>query len=333
MTDLLKEIQGGFANLDQSGRMLPIKTMPALCPAWVFREGDRFGVAVECSAPLEISEVFAGARLRTVERVIAGQQRRFLRLESSIEWLRNEFGVICEHMVSVESGTAARQALLADPLVWWERWRHLLGNALVDKHGYDVLAELLALETLVIGGCSCEWSGPFGGVVDIRTPTTDYEVKSTISRYGSVINISGQFQLAASSGKPLQLIHFRFEPVDEGLSIDLVCDRLVALGIDAAVLVEAFVLGGQDGLLEDFRRVLDAQEGTALLAEFADQVTVCGIDAQRNLWAVIGQDVERREVRVDQRQCNEHESDRHGGQSSDDHDREKNPAGQIRHGI
>ena len=236
MTDLLKEIQGGFANLDQSGRMLPIKAMPALCPAWVFREGDRFGVAVECSAPLEISEVFAGARLRTVERVIAGQQRRFLRLESSIEWLRNEFGVICEHMVSVESGTAARQALLADPLVWWERWRHLLGNALVDKHGYDVLAELLALETLVIGGCSCEWSGPFGGVVDIRTPTTDYEVKSTISRYGSVINISGQFQLAASSGKPLQLIHFRFEPVDEGLSIDLVCDRLVALGIDAALL-------------------------------------------------------------------------------------------------
>lgn len=236
MTDLLKEIQGGFANLDQSGRMLPIKAMPAACPAWVFREGDRFGVAVECSAPLEISEGFAGARLRTVERVIAGQQRRFLRLESSIEWLRNEFGVICEHMVSVESGTAVRQALLADPLVWWERWRHLLGNALVDKHGYDVLAELLALETLVIGGGSYEWSGPFGGVVDIRTPTTDYEVKSTISRYGSVINISGQFQLAASSGKPLQLIHFRFEPVDEGLSIDLVCDRLVALGIDAAVL-------------------------------------------------------------------------------------------------
>ena len=236
MTDLLKEIQGGFANLDQSGRMLPIKTMPALCPAWVFREGDRFGVAVECSAPLEISEVFAGARLRTVERVIAGQQRRFLRLESSIEWLRNEFGVICEHMVSVESGTAARQALLADPLVWWERWRHLLGNALVDKHGYDVLAELLALEMLVIEGATYEWSGPFGGVVDIRTPATDYEVKSTISRYGSVINISGQFQLAASSGKPLQLIHFRFEPVDEGLSIDLVCDRLVALGIDAALL-------------------------------------------------------------------------------------------------
>lgn len=236
MSDLLKEIQEGFANLDQSGRMLPVKAMPAAFPAWVFREGDRFGVAVECSKSLEISEGFAGARLRTVERVVAGQHRRFLRLESSIEWLRNEFGLICEHMISVESGIAVRQALLADPLVWWQRWRHLLGNALVDKHGYDVLAELLALETLVIKGATYEWSGPFGGVVDIKTPATDYEVKSTISRYGAVINISGQFQLAASSGKPLKLVHFRFEPVNDGLSIDLICDRLIALGVDAAML-------------------------------------------------------------------------------------------------
>jgi len=236
MTDLLKEIQEGFANLDQSGRILPIKAMPAACPAWVFREGDRFGVAVECSEPLEISEGFAGAKLRTVERVVAGKHQRFLRLESSIEWLRNEFGLICEHMISVESGIAVRQALLADPLAWWQRWRHLLGNALVDKHGYDVLAELLALEVLVIKGATYEWSGPFGGVVDIKTPTTDYEVKSTISRYGAVINISGQFQLATSSGKPLKLVHFRFEPVNDGLSIDLICDRLIALGVDAAML-------------------------------------------------------------------------------------------------
>jgi hypothetical protein len=236
MTDLLKEIQEGFANLDQSGRMLPIKLMPTGYPAWVFREDDKFGVAVECSESLQVSEGFAGARLRTLRRVVEGRERHFLRLESSMGWLRNEFGIICEHMVTVVSGTATREALVADPLVWWQRWRHLLGNALVDKHGYDVLAELLALEALAINGAIVEWSGPFGGVVDIKTPTGDYEVKSTISRYGSVINISGQFQLAASTGKPLQLIHFRFEPVDDGLSIDLVCDRLIALGIDAVML-------------------------------------------------------------------------------------------------
>ncbi|HCD1615726.1 PD-(D/E)XK motif protein [Serratia marcescens] len=236
MIDLLKEIQEGFANLDQSGRMLLIKALPAEFPAWVFRESDRFGVAVECSDSLDISEEFAGARLRTVGRIVSGWHRRFLRLESSMEWLRNEFGLICAHMVSVEPGSTARMLLLSEPLIWWERWRHLLGNALIDKHGYDVLAELLALEALVIKGNSFEWSGPFGGVVDIKTPATDYEVKSTISRYGAIINISGQFQLAASSGKPLELVHYRFEPVDDGLSIDLVCDRLVALGVDAVML-------------------------------------------------------------------------------------------------
>jgi len=239
MTDLLKEIQEGLANLDQSGRMLAIKMLPSEYPAWVFRDDGKFGVAVECSESLQISEGFAGARLRTVNLVMEGRQRRFLRLESSMEWLRNEFGMICEHMVSVESGVAIRAALLDDPLVWWQRWRHLLGNALVDKLGYDVLAELLAVEALVIKGIAFEWSGPFGGVVDIKTSAIDYEVKSTISRYGSVITVSGQFQLAASSGKPLQLNHFRFEPVDDGLSIDLVCDRLIALGVDANTLESA----------------------------------------------------------------------------------------------
>ncbi len=287
MTDLLKEIQEGFANLDESGRMLPIKAMPAACPAWVFREGDNFGVAVECTNSLEISEGFAGARLRTVERVVGGQQRRFLRLESSIEWLRNEFGLICEHMISVESGTAVRQALLADPMVWWQRWRHLLGNALIDRHGYDVLAELLALETLVIKGASYEWSGPFGGVVDIKTPATDYEVKSTISRYGTMVNISGQFQLAASSGKPLQLIHFRFEPTDDGLSIDLVCDRLIALGVNAAMLERALQrLGMEAGcsarkeaynLLEARSYMVDETFPRITPASFIDGVLPAGV--------------------------------------------------------
>ena len=236
MTNLLKEIQAGFANLDQSGRMLPITAMPAICPAWVFREGNKFGVAIECTKLLKISEGFAGARLRTVELVLSGEHRYFLRLESSMEWLRNEFGLICEHMVSVESGIGERDALLADPLIWWQRWRHLLGNALVEKHGYAVLAELLALKTLVARGENFEWTGPFGGVVDIKAGVTDYEVKSTVSRYGTVINISGQFQLAASSSKPLHLVYFRFEPVEDGLSIDLVCSQLLTLGVDASML-------------------------------------------------------------------------------------------------
>lgn len=237
--DLLEEIRQGFANLDQSGRMLPIDALPESCPAWVFREGEVFGVAIELNVDMSISEGFAGAHLRTVDRLIGNKLRRFLRLESSTEWLRNEFGVICEHMVAADEKNAARQELLNTPLVWWERWRHLLGNALVNRSSYDTLAELLAVERLVEQGNHFQWLGPLGGSVDIHTPAADYEVKATISRYESRINVSGQFQLALSSTKKLNLIYFRFEPATSGDSVDEVCKRLIGYGIPQKTLEEA----------------------------------------------------------------------------------------------
>ncbi|MEB6588390.1 PD-(D/E)XK motif protein [Pseudomonas asiatica] len=236
--NVLLEIRRGFANLDHSGRMLAIEGLPENCPAWVFREGEVFGVAVELPADLTLSEGFAGARLRTVKRVIEGEIRHFLRLESSTEWLRNEFGVICEHMVTPGADQGSRLALLADPLAWWERWRHLLGNALVNRTSYDTLAELLVIERLVNSNVKFDWRGPCGASVDIQTPAEGFEVKSTISRYDSRVHIAGQFQLALGSGQPLSLVHFRFEPSLQGESIDAVCKRLVMAGVRNALLEE-----------------------------------------------------------------------------------------------
>ncbi|RQO51048.1 PD-(D/E)XK motif protein [Pseudomonas sp. KBW05] len=242
--NVLLEIRRGFSNLDKSGRMLAIEGLPTTCPAWVFREGETFGVAVELQTDLALSEGFAGARLRTVKRVIAGQTRHFLRLESSTEWLRNEFGVICEHMVAPGADETPREALLADPLVWWERWRHLLGNALVNRTSYDTLAEVLAIERLVSLGIKFDWRGPSGGTVDIQTPTESFEIKSTISRYDSRVHIAGQFQLALNSGQPLSLVHYRFEPSLQGESIDSVCKRLVTAGVQSALLEDSLARCG-----------------------------------------------------------------------------------------
>lgn len=242
--NVLLEIRRGFSNLDKSGRMLAIEGLPTTCPAWVFREGETFGVAVELQTDLALSEGFAGARLRTVKRVIAGKARHFLRLESSTEWLRNEFGVICEHMIAPGADETLREVLLADPLVWWERWRHLLGNALVNRTSYDTLAELLAIERLVSSGIKVDWRGPSGGTVDIQTPTEGFEIKSTISRYDSRVHIAGQFQLALNSGQSLSLVHYRFEPSSQGESIDSVCKRLVTAGVRSALLEDSLARCG-----------------------------------------------------------------------------------------
>lgn len=234
--DVLEEIRHGLANLDDSGRMLPITALPAEMPAWVFREDEVFGVAVELPVPQVVSEGFAGARLYTVDRLVDGKSRRLLRLQSSILALRNEFAVVCAQMVTPGADGEARNALITAPLDWWEKWRHLLGNAVVSQASYGVLAELLAMEQLLVQGEKVEWRGPLGGSIDIITPSAGYEVKSTISRYDSRIHVSGQFQLAISESKPLFLVHYRFEPAASGESINSVFGRLADNGVAEAFL-------------------------------------------------------------------------------------------------
>ena len=55
------------------------------------------------------------------------------------------------------------------------------------------------------------------------------------------------------------------------------------------MLIESLVLGSEDGLFHDIGHILDMHDGTALFAEFADQIAVRGINAQRSLGAVVGE--------------------------------------------
>ncbi len=230
--NLLEEIRNGLANLPDSGSMLRLQALPEDSPAWIFREGCLYGVAVLISADHTVCERFAGACLATEQRIVDGTLCHLLRLASSIEALRNEFAVVCAQMVDPGAGGTERQALLLSPLDWWERWRQLLGNAVINQSSYSVLGELLALESLLQGGEQADWRGAESGSVDIDTPAAGYEVKSTISRYESRVHISGQFQLAEFSARKLYLIHQRFEPVASGDSVAAVLERLVAAGLD-----------------------------------------------------------------------------------------------------
>lgn len=235
---LLNEIRTGMASLDRRGSMLRLQCAGDGFTAWVFREDDSFGVAVPVPEQVCVSERFAGARLVTVDRVVSGVTRRLLRLESSSYALRNEFAVVCAQMVDPGPGGAVRNALVTDPRGWWQNWRQLLGNAVVNVSAYSVLGEMLALEHLLEQGVKPAWKGPSSGSVDIETPGAWYEVKSTLTRYDMRVHIAGQFQLAAPEDKKLYLVHQRFEPSPEGVSVAAVASRLVALGADRHRLEE-----------------------------------------------------------------------------------------------
>jgi len=238
MMELLNEIRSGMANLDRRGSMLGLRSTGERFVSWVFREGDSFGVAVPVPEQACVSERFAGARLVTVDRMVSGVQYRLLRLESSCDSLRNEFAVVCAQMVDPGPGGASRHALVTDPRSWWQNWRQLLGNAVVNATAYSVLGEMLALEHLLGKELQADWQGPATGSIDIETPGAWYEVKSTLTRYDMRVHIAGQFQLAAPADTKLFLVHQRFEPSGEGDSVESVASRLVTLGADRNRLEE-----------------------------------------------------------------------------------------------
>lgn len=229
--NLLEEIRTGFANLSENGCMLQMQLLPACSPAWIFRDSDLYGVAVPCDPESTVCERFAGASLGTEQRIVNGEPHHLLRLGSSDEALRNEFAVVCAQMVDPGIDGGARRSLIASPLSWWDRWRQLLGNAVINQSAYSVLGELLVMETLLQRGEHADWRGAELGSVDIDTPAAGFEVKSTVSRYESRVHISGQFQLAGFDGRKLHLIHQRFEPVASGDSVTTVLERLVAAGV------------------------------------------------------------------------------------------------------
>src|SRR3546814_10537596 len=64
----------------------------------------------------------------------------------------------------------------------------------------------------------------------------------------------------------------------------------------------SYLFGGQNGVFHDIRDFADPDDGPPFLAEFADQLTVCGHDAQGDLRLVIRQGVEGGKGRPEQRQ-------------------------------
>ncbi|MNM96066.1 hypothetical protein D3C81_1085320 [compost metagenome] len=86
--------------------------------------------------------------------------------------------------------------------------------------------------------------------------------------------------------------------------------------VHAAVLVEAVVLDREHGLLHDVRDLGDRHEVAALLAELADQHVVRRVDPQRDLRAVVGDGVQRRQVGRGHHQRIAHQQ-RHGDEPGD----------------
>ncbi len=226
--EILEEIRENFASIRNGAR--EIKSLSKEYPAMVIRDGGGYGVIVAFDDERDIYEKFANSRLYTAFLAIGGTEKKYLILSCALDSLRYEFAAVCAQFVEPGPNGINRSNLMRDPLAWWKRWRELMGNAIYDKEAYSVVAEMIVLDQLYANDDTVEWAAVNSGSHDIEGCKIDYEVKSTIKRYGATVTIAGQHQL--QSIKRLQLYFCRLEQSKNGVSINDMEDKLVARGYD-----------------------------------------------------------------------------------------------------
>lgn len=201
---------------------------------WILRRKNEYGVAVELDKEFSINESFATAKYYVTREALSDGKFHFLLvLENSNELLRNEFAYLCAHFVDAGEDGIERKIILENPYEWWKKWRDLLGNAIQRKKPYALLGELAVYERLILKGKKPNWGGDEFTIHDIVTDDEDYEVKSTLNRFGLVIEISSQFQLRMQQDRKLNICFCKFEESENGkYSIDNALERLIKLGIE-----------------------------------------------------------------------------------------------------
>ncbi|WP_404354875.1 PD-(D/E)XK motif protein [Cytobacillus firmus] len=232
--NILETIQSHFSNL-QDGKIIEIKDNNAP-NSWVIKINETNGVAIEVNKNIEVNEIFSNMKFFTKNYFIEGKEVRLLAITSDVNHLRNEFAKICRDFVELGPNNETRIMLTTDPLKWWLHMKELLGNANRNIQVYSVIAEMISFDYLLGYSEKVEWYGPFGGSIDLITSDGYYEVKSTISRYKSIVHISGQYQLLRD--KPQHILFCRLEKSPHGLSINDLSHILIRKGIQEEYIEE-----------------------------------------------------------------------------------------------
>lgn len=219
-------------------------------PAWTVRLVDEYGVAIPYAGE-DINESFSNARIFSTDNIMisAGMMQRSLVLTTASVGIERPFATLCSELIDPGIDGAARNAILADPVAWWKKWKELLGNRNIDARIYDVLGELCVLYQLLQSGEESSWNGPNGASYDIETVNRFVEVKSTLSRSKREITVSNQFQLDPPD-KPLNLVLCAFEPtVQSGVSINRMIAKFEEIGYNISLINKKLSeLGFEEGM-------------------------------------------------------------------------------------
>ena len=226
--NVIQEIKDHFAAGINGLRK--IVSLPDEFCAYSYRNAGIYGLAIEYPDEKEINEAANEVLYSTQTLVKESGEKKYLLLTCLDEEYRNQFAELSYSFVNPGENGEKRDALLSDPILWWNRWTELLGDRKSKRGSYDVLAELIALDYLYQQDKTIRWSASEAGTHDIESDSQSYEIKSTTKKSESHITISSRFQL--ESANKLELLFFRLECSKSGFSINDVVESLEKHGYD-----------------------------------------------------------------------------------------------------
>lgn len=191
----------------------------------------------------------AGVQIRRHTLIDGEEDRLFVDITCSKPHLHEIFSLIAADMLRQLRSDDRQPDRLCHVVL--NRWRELLERAARTEPSLETIVGLFGEMTVLrhavrqsLGAFRC-WAGPEGARHDFVSARASLEVKTTLRRRGRFAEINGHEQLEQLDGRALYLSVLRLEEVnDRGECLRDLLEELMALGVDAALLVASMEKAG-----------------------------------------------------------------------------------------
>ena len=195
-------------------------------PCYFISKDNWKGVGIPISSKFEnFVYKFENIKLVVNYEKIGNKEMYLLELLTDKDFDVYNFSLICVSFLLPGENGELRREIENNPQTWVDSWKELIGNKASEERAYPLLGELVVLKKLLDNNENAIMTNQ--GSIDIETNEACYEIKSTIIRGVSQIEIHSKEQLKPIKNKPLYLYFVRFEESIDGISIDSIYQELI----------------------------------------------------------------------------------------------------------
>lgn len=225
---MLKEELREILKYVETGNFFKLKEIESPYDAFVIKRDNWRGVAI----PINNYDVIESNYYAKFEKIKVCINKIFMDNKEiyTLELLTNgknlfdQFALICLDFIEPGENGINRDLIINTPEKWVGKWKELLGNKIKNDTLYSYLGELLILKHLLKREISARITKQ--GTYDIESEGNAYEVKTTVMRYSSEIEIHSQYQLIHDKNQQLKLYFVRLEESITGVSLNSIIEDL-----------------------------------------------------------------------------------------------------------